>query len=274
MIVTHFQDNNNKYEDLVETFLKQEYSDIKSLRNVKNLIKIYCDASTGNPNNKAIGIGISIVGQKKVFFESEIQKVEKNNIDSIYGELLAVEFATKKLYKMLEDNTYNLAKLERVIIYSDCIGIDRLISKALISKEIFTEVVTRINEQLQILSDSYPKLIFTVKYLTQGKKCFYYKMADRISKGVIARELITTSYNKENFFIDRFKSELTKIKTELMSIKNSGLDSDYMVCNIDEKIAKLEHLFSVNRLDLEICWGKLSTLEREICRLKSIDEAI
>lgn len=167
-------------DNLIQSFISNKLSDIKSMQHQKSTLMIYCDASL--PKNKQqIGIGVCMVGQQNVSFESEILKVEEANIDSLYGELQAVVTALKKLFKMLSEETYRIKSLRRVIINNDCIGITQLLSKPRISKAIYGEVIDQINELMKQLSESYPRIIFKVKYIGQTRN-FYYEMADKLSR--------------------------------------------------------------------------------------------
>jgi hypothetical protein len=157
-----------------------------SYRKNKTMIIIFCDASC-NETEHIIGLGVQIVGCGKLFVESE--SVVANVPDSLYGELLALNFAIRTLSNLLEKSIYTTDKLERVIIFSDCDIIKRLLSKSLVSKkELHTEAVNELNNLLGVLSCTYDKTIFDVKYIGHRKKCCYYKAAHNIARKVIGKK--------------------------------------------------------------------------------------
>lgn len=175
-------------ENLIQSFISNKLSNIKSMQYQKNTLMIYCDASVPK-DNQLIGIGICMVGQKKVSFSSEALEVESTKFDSLCGELQAILVTTKLLNKMLLENAYNINKLREVFILSDCMGIPQLIKNSSNSKALYGEVVGQINELLEHLSQTYPRIIIKVKYIGQNRN-FYYEMADRLSKEAIKKKLL------------------------------------------------------------------------------------
>ncbi|RAR38906.1 hypothetical protein [Paenibacillus sp. MDMC362] len=175
-------------DNLIQSFISNKLSNIKSMQHQNNTLMIYCDASLPK-DNQLIGIGICMVGQQKVSFASEALEVESTKFDSRFGELQALLVTAKLLNKMLLENTYNIKKLREVIILSDCIGIPQLIKNLSNSKALYRKVVGQINELLEHLSETYPRIIFKVKYIGQNRN-FYYEMADQLAKEAIKKKLL------------------------------------------------------------------------------------
>ncbi|USG67349.1 hypothetical protein NDK47_08785 [Brevibacillus ruminantium] len=158
---------------------------MNSYRNNKSQITVFCDASCDASNN-SIGLGVIVVGMSKHIAVSELKQVAAS--DPLFGELLAIEFSIKSLSELLESNTFAVDNLERAIIYSDCDIIKRLLSKTLLSKSVYTELIDEIINLLQKLTSTYKNTAFSVKYIGARRKFAYYKAAHAAARKVLGKE--------------------------------------------------------------------------------------
>ena len=158
---------------------------MNSYRNNKSLITVFCDASCDESNN-SVGLGVIVVGMGKYIIATELKRVAI--ADPLFGELLAIEYSLKSLSELLESNTFAVDNLERVIIYSDCDIIKRLLSKTVSSKPLYTELIDEIIDLLQKLSTTYENTAFSVKYIGRRKKISYYNAAHAAARKVIGKE--------------------------------------------------------------------------------------
>lgn len=182
MIIYQRTIKEDDYYKLWQSYFWEEITNARNLRNMKHQINVYCDASI---NREIIGVGVSIAGQGKAFFESAcmnaIANQNNNTTDSTYAELLSIKYALILLVNKLENKSFSNENLKQVIIYNDCKSINKLLTKNSFKPK-YREVAEQINQLLTQLILAFPTITFHLLHISQRKKGFYYKMADRLSK--------------------------------------------------------------------------------------------
>jgi len=133
------------------------------------------------------GLGAIYVGQGCTFVKSKKQYNSSMQTVSIYGEIMAVDFALKHLDCILNDKL--IAIPSKVIINSDWNGINLVHEENMLLEKfpIINDVAKRINKKMELFSLSNPDIDLIVSSLNSDEKRYnpFYRAAHNASRKAI-----------------------------------------------------------------------------------------
>lgn len=152
----------------------------------QEVLRVFVDASELKRQG-IFGLGAIYVGQGCTFVKSKKHYNSSMQTVSIYGEIMAVDFALQHLDFLLNNNQITVPST--VIINSDWNGIGLVHDENMLLEKYPTinEVAKRINKKLELFSLSNPDLDLIVSYLNSDEKRYnpFYKAAHNASRKAI-----------------------------------------------------------------------------------------
>ncbi|MFP7494417.1 hypothetical protein SFC66_11565 [Terribacillus saccharophilus] len=145
-------------------------------------LRVFVDASELKRQG-IFGLGAIYVGQGCTFVKSKKQYNSSMQTVSIYGEIMAVDFALKNLDFILNEKL--IAVPSKVIIISDWNGIDLVYDEDILLEKfpLINDVAKRINKKMELFSLSNPDIDLIVSSLNSDEKRYnpFYKAAHNAS---------------------------------------------------------------------------------------------
>ncbi|NRG46225.1 hypothetical protein HRF87_15870 [Bacillus sp. CRN 9] len=152
----------------------------------QEILRVFVDASELKRQG-IFGLGAIYVGQGCTFVKSKKQYNSSMQTVSIYGEIMAVDFALKHLDCILNDKL--IAIPSKVIINSDWNGIDLVHEENMLLEKfpIINDVAKRINKKMELFSLSNPDIDLIVSSLNSDEKRYnpFYRAAHNASRKAI-----------------------------------------------------------------------------------------
>lgn len=149
-------------------------------------LRVFVDASELKRQG-IFGLGAIYVGQGCTFVKSKKQYNSSMQTVSIYGEIMAVDFALKNLDFILNEKL--IAVPSKVIINSDWNGIDLVYDEDILLEKfpLINDVAKRINKKMELFSLSNPDIDLIVSSLNSDEKRYnpFYKAAHNASRKAI-----------------------------------------------------------------------------------------
>lgn len=148
-----------------QSLIQKAYETPSLRQNILNsgMIYLYCDFS-GHDEQKYGGLACCMVNAKTIQVSAEKIPFDYPG-DSVYGELLAIQYSLEMLGKALSQHSAKSA-----LLYTDYSRIARLLFSNNYTKPIYEEARNRITNSLNSLKSSYPEVGVNVKYISRHKK--------------------------------------------------------------------------------------------------------
>ncbi|MCK8487005.1 hypothetical protein M0651_07475 [Paenibacillus sp. MBLB2552] len=166
----------------------ERLAEMQSILHDRQTISVYCDCST-IPDQEVAGVGVCFVGDGETKVESKKLYMGYVNVP-MYAELKAVSFAVSTLPKILGFYSRRLVRPERIIIYSDCDHIERLLYTDSMPRRAFMrEAVSDLRQLLAEISKELKGYDLMVSYIgTEKKHNVYFSAAHNSARRVLGKK--------------------------------------------------------------------------------------